>query len=179
MPSALLIPSIDTVVVTQQPQATKVVVVQRDDLHFGQAPLPCPLSPGSEGSHTDKHDSQDSQQESRAQQTPCIDLPNCFTNSKGVAMYTMSEVKRHNHTKSAWIVAGKDIYDITSYLGVHPGGSSSLLRRAGGAKDCTEDFKFHSKKGQRQWDQFKIGRLVQLQEERKDKPKAWWTYWNQ
>mmetsp|Transcript_33787 Transcript_33787/g.70233 ORF Transcript_33787/g.70233 Transcript_33787/m.70233 type:complete len:182 (+) Transcript_33787:108-653(+) len=107
----------------------------------------------------------------------CIEIPR----HKDVATYTMCQVKRHNSAESAWIVAGQDIYDITSYLDIHPGGAMSLLRRAGGAKDCTEDLKFHSRRGQRKWDEFKIGRLVECGsgDQRRAKPAPWFLFWNQ
>ena len=75
--------------------------------------------------------------------------------------YTICQVQRHNHKDSAWIVAGVYIYDVTSYLSNHPGGTNSLLSRAGGVRDCTRDLNFHSKQGQKVWEQYKIGRLVE------------------
>ncbi|KAL7574344.1 hypothetical protein ACA910_008448 [Epithemia clementina (nom. ined.)] len=76
------------------------------------------------------------------------------------ATFTPCQVRQHNHVHSAWIVVGLEIYDITSYVSSHPGGVNSLLSRAGGACDCTRDFKFHSKRGQEAWEQFRMGRLV-------------------
>ena len=99
--------------------------------------------------------------------------------------YTLCQVKEHNTMDSAWILVGTDIYDVTSYLQEHPGGANSLLRRAGGVKDCTEDFHFHSKRGRKMWDKFKIGRLgecgaSETTTTRRRTPKSpWWMYWNQ
>lgn len=110
----------------------------------------------------------------------CVDVP-CNRKSS-VAVYTMCQVRRHNTSESAWIVAGNDIYDITSYVNAHPGGPASLLKRAGGQKDCTEDLNFHSKRGKAAWEQFKIGRVVECGTVgRRSKPKStpWWMYWNQ
>lgn len=71
--------------------------------------------------------------------------------------YTMCQVRRHNHMESAWIVVGTKIYDVTSYFSQHPGGTQSLLRRAGGQTDCSEDWHFHSKVAQKQWKRHFIG----------------------
>ena len=98
--------------------------------------------------------------------------------------YTICQVRRHNTVDSAWIVAGRDIYDVTSYVHSHPGGTKSILSRAGGARDCTRDFKFHSKKGQKAWEHLKIGRLVECggssNNFSSEKRSPWWMLnWNQ
>ena len=74
--------------------------------------------------------------------------------------YTMCELKRHNHADSAWILVGDTIYDATPYIRSHPGGMQTILRKAGGAADCTEDLHFHSGRAQKEWRRFKIGTLV-------------------
>jgi cytochrome b involved in lipid metabolism len=73
--------------------------------------------------------------------------------------FTMCEVRRHNTTGSAWLLCGDTVYDVTSYLELHPGGKRSILRRCGGA-DCSSDMSFHSKGAQRQWKKYAIGKLV-------------------
>lgn len=71
--------------------------------------------------------------------------------------YTPCQVRRHNHEASAWLVCGTDIYDATPFLESHPGGKSSMLRRAGGVADCTEDMKMHSRAAVRMWKGSRIG----------------------
>ena len=98
--------------------------------------------------------------------------------------YTLCQVRQHNTMDSAWILVGTDICDVTSYLQEHPGGANSLLRRAGGVKDCTEDFRFHSKRRRKMWDKFKIGRLGECSASetttrRNTLKSPWWMYWNQ
>ena len=73
--------------------------------------------------------------------------------------YTMCQLRRHNHANSAWILVGDEIYDATSYIRSHPGGMEAILKKSGGAVDCTEDLRFHSKRAQREWRKFKVGRL--------------------
>lgn len=74
-------------------------------------------------------------------------------------MYTMCQLRRHNHADSAWILVGDEIYDATPYIKNHPGGTQTILKKAGGAVDCTEDLRFHSKRAQREWKRFRIGTL--------------------
>ena len=73
--------------------------------------------------------------------------------------YSMCQLKRHNHADSAWILVGDTIYDATPYIRSHPGGTTTILRKTGGAADCTEDMKFHSKRAQKEWRKHKIGML--------------------
>ncbi|ORY19048.1 L-lactate dehydrogenase [Clohesyomyces aquaticus] len=50
-----------------------------------------------------------------------------------------AEVSKHNTKKSCWIVLESKVYDITSFLGQHPGGAAILLKQAG--SDATTEFK--------------------------------------
>jgi len=51
---------------------------------------------------------------------------------------THDEVKKHNTAADAWVIVGGDVYDVTKFAKVHPGGAGLLLEYAG--KDATEDF---------------------------------------
>ncbi|KAL7467451.1 hypothetical protein ACHAXS_007694 [Conticribra weissflogii] len=79
------------------------------------------------------------------------------SNSKN---YTMCQLKRHNQAESAWILVGDTIYDATPFIHNHPGGKAAILKKAGGAADCSEDMKFHSKRAQKELKKYKIGTLV-------------------
>lgn len=114
-----------------------------------------------------------------------ITTPTCVPPPKSGALptFTICQVRRHCTETSAWIVAGKDIYDVTDYLDRHPGGRACIWRKAGGVRDCTDDFQFHSKAGRKTWNRYKVGTLVpcpghaaaaaQTQE------KPWWQFWGQ
>ena len=52
--------------------------------------------------------------------------------------YTKQEVAKHNTDSDCWIVINGNVYNITPYIKIHPGGSRILLRKAGG--DCTLGF---------------------------------------
>lgn len=68
------------------------------------------------------------------------------------------EVCKHSSRESAWLVAGREVYDVTSFLDEHPAGANAILRKAGGY-DCTYDMKMHSSGAQKIWQSFLIGRL--------------------
>jgi cytochrome b involved in lipid metabolism len=93
--------------------------------------------------------------------------------------YAMTEIAQHNTEASAWIIAGDDIYDVTEYMHQHPAGKEPILRRTGGAMDCTQDLMFHSKRGQNMWkEQCLIGKVTNkpsLNGQPVEKP--WWAFW--
>jgi len=92
--------------------------------------------------------------------------------------YTRSEIQRHNTEASAWIVAGDDIYDVTDYAEVHPGGKYSIMKKIGGAVDCTQDMMFHSKSGQKHWKQYLVGKVTTIPSKNGlPVEKEWWRFW--
>ena len=105
--------------------------------------------------------------------------PTCPNTGECEPIFTICQVRRHCTEKSLWIVAGKDIYDVTAYIEHHPGGKQSLLRKGGGAEDCSEDFKFHSKAGKRAWKKYKIGTLVPCPQQNNTESgeRPWWQFW--
>eukprot|EP00934_Nitzschia_sp_Nitz4_P004303 Nitzschia sp. Nitz4//scaffold51_size120721//111749//112267//NITZ4_003748-RA/size120721-processed-gene-0.166-mRNA-1//-1//CDS//3329553925//4293//frame0 len=95
----------------------------------------------------------------------------------GVTYYTWDEISKHSTPDSVWVVAGDDVYDVTSYLSQHPGGVNSLLKRAGGVRDCTEDFLFHGAKGRKAWKRFHIGKVKRCNNVGVGE-KQWWNFWS-
>ncbi|CAK8566282.1 unnamed protein product [Lathyrus sativus] len=74
-------------------------------------------------------------------------------------IFTISEVKKHNNSDSAWIIIDGHVYDCTHYLKDHPGGADSILINAG--TDCTEEFQaIHSDKAKKMLDDYLIGVIV-------------------
>ncbi|KAJ6783261.1 hypothetical protein PWT90_09772 [Aphanocladium album] len=49
-----------------------------------------------------------------------------------------AEVARHNTADSCWVILYGKVYDVTSFLSEHPGGSKIILSLAG--QDATEDY---------------------------------------
>ncbi|CAB3400833.1 unnamed protein product [Caenorhabditis bovis] len=52
--------------------------------------------------------------------------------------FSTKEVAEHNTNRSAWIIIGNKVYDVTKFLDEHPGGCEVLLEQAG--RDGTEEF---------------------------------------
>jgi len=52
--------------------------------------------------------------------------------------YTLEEVSSHNTEADAWMVIDHNVYDVTKYINVHPGGRDAIIRYAG--KDATKEF---------------------------------------
>lgn len=52
--------------------------------------------------------------------------------------FTREEVAKHNTAKDCWIIIDSIVYDVSKFIGMHPGGESVLLDVAG--KECTEEF---------------------------------------
>jgi len=77
----------------------------------------------------------------------------------GEIYVTRCQVRRHNHSNSAWLRCGNAIYDATEHISRHPGGSRSIIRKAGGDLDCTLDMSFHSGRSVKLWKQCRIGTL--------------------
>eukprot|EP00668_Euglena_longa_P021064 GGOE01026212.1.p3 GENE.GGOE01026212.1~~GGOE01026212.1.p3 ORF type:complete len:131 (+),score=14.56 GGOE01026212.1:47-439(+) len=73
--------------------------------------------------------------------------------------FTWEEVRKHNSAESCWVVAEGLVFDVTSFLHVHPAGAKSILMRAG--QDATRDFRFHPTKSRNEiWMKYCIGSLV-------------------
>ena len=53
--------------------------------------------------------------------------------------FSMDQIGKHNKEGDTWIVYHGFVYDVSTWIGMHPGGKTILQRYAG--KDCTEDFK--------------------------------------
>jgi hypothetical protein len=53
-------------------------------------------------------------------------------------MLSARQVEQHNSRESCWIIVSGNVYDVTSFLDAHPGGSSIILKYAG--KDATEAY---------------------------------------
>lgn len=52
--------------------------------------------------------------------------------------YTYNEVQEHRSAESCWVVLYGNVYDVTSFLPEHPGGSNIILQLAG--TDATEEY---------------------------------------
>lgn len=80
------------------------------------------------------------------------------TNGKSHPTFSMEEVAKHDHEDSSWIIFKGQVFDCTTYLKDHPGGTASILLNAG--TDVTEEFEaIHSVKAHEMLKPFYIGDL--------------------
>lgn len=75
--------------------------------------------------------------------------------------FTLADVKKHNDSKSSWIVIHNNVYDVTEFLNEHPGGEEVLLEQAG--RDGSEAFEDvgHSSDARELMQKYKIGEIVE------------------
>lgn len=59
----------------------------------------------------------------------------------GAETYTMDDVAKHNSEQDCWLVIDNKVYDVTSFIPVHPGGKEIL---EGCGKDATSLFQGES-----------------------------------
>ncbi len=52
--------------------------------------------------------------------------------------YTSAQVATHNSSSSCWTIVSGNVYDLTSFINQHPGGSGAIKRLCG--KDGTSSF---------------------------------------
>mmetsp|Transcript_16523 Transcript_16523/g.23184 ORF Transcript_16523/g.23184 Transcript_16523/m.23184 type:complete len:524 (-) Transcript_16523:69-1640(-) len=73
--------------------------------------------------------------------------------------YSLEDVRKHNTNESAWIVIDHDVYDISKFAAMHPGGSAIILQFAG--QDATEAFfDMHRIEVLKKYQRFKIGSIA-------------------
>ena len=70
---------------------------------------------------------------------------------------SMIEIRKHNTVDDVWIITKNKVYNATPFIKIHPGGYKSIMRCAGGIKDCEVDFNFHSTNGRKIWQKYQIG----------------------
>lgn len=74
--------------------------------------------------------------------------------------FSILEVNQHNRESNGWVILNHDVYDISSFLHLHPGGKNILLHNLG--TDISEVFSSslihkHSTKAMKLLTQYKIG----------------------
>jgi len=86
------------------------------------------------------------------------------TNKKKLPEYSRAEVKKHNSADDIWVIISNEVYDLTSWIGRHPGGSRILEVQAG--FDVTTPFLVnHAPQIRKRANAFKIGVLKHAEHE--------------
>lgn len=85
------------------------------------------------------------------------------SSSAPLASYSKEEVAKHAISSDCWIIISGGVYDVTSFIRSHPGGSEKLSSQCG--KDATSVFESqdgqgsHSAAARNQLNRLKIGTL--------------------
>lgn len=80
--------------------------------------------------------------------------------------YTAAQVAPHSSINDCWMIIGKEVYDLTSFMDQHPGGAQAMLKYCG--KDGTRGFatmdrgrgQTHSASASQLKEDYKIGTLA-------------------
>lgn len=51
---------------------------------------------------------------------------------------SLAEIARHNSTKDCWLLINNKVYNVTSFIAAHPGGSGTIIPNCG--KDSTQAY---------------------------------------
>ncbi|XP_068460121.1 fatty acid 2-hydroxylase [Clinocottus analis] len=90
-----------------------------------------------------------------------LDAISTVSMSASPRSFTQREVARHSTKDSCWVLLGSRVYDVTSFLRMHPGGEALLLRRSG--RDVRREMEGpphrHSDNARRWMEQYYIGEL--------------------
>ena len=85
--------------------------------------------------------------------------PNCLSVKPRVGFYTEEQIQSHVRPDDCWITAHGNVYDVTRYIGKHPGGSRSILNFGG--RDTTRHHDFHTQFTKKKiWVRYKIGKVA-------------------
>ena len=74
--------------------------------------------------------------------------------------YTVCDIAKHRTRESLWIHARGSVFDVTPFLGEHPGGDKAFMVSCTG-KGCDDDYDFHSYPAKTLWYKYKIGTVIQ------------------
>ncbi|GAA5922749.1 hypothetical protein JCM3775_006123 [Rhodotorula graminis] len=75
-------------------------------------------------------------------------------------VYTLEQVNQHNKEGDLWLVVNNDVYDLSSFADMHPGGAGVLLAADIAGQDAsTAFFSLHRSEVLAKYTRLKIGRL--------------------
>ena len=74
--------------------------------------------------------------------------------------YTLAEVEKHNSKDDCWMVIDGSVYDVTSFIGLHPGGAQILLGCGTEATSLfSQERKHEGQQAQSELGKLEIGKL--------------------
>jgi len=48
-----------------------------------------------------------------------------------ISVFTLAEIAKHNSANDCWLLINNKVYDVTSFLGSHPGGVETIIPHCG------------------------------------------------
>lgn len=85
-------------------------------------------------------------------------VQDCPVSNPPLGYYSELDVAKHTSPGDCWIMANGYVYDCSRYITKHPGGSRTILTRAG--QDASRDFEFHTRYGKNVWNRLQVGRVA-------------------
>lgn len=81
--------------------------------------------------------------------------------------FTRGEVAKHSQAGDCWVILAGKVYNVSSWLDIHPGGSNPLISHAG--KDGTDAWEEagHTARARRLMDRYVVGEIVPEQVQRR------------
>ncbi len=58
-------------------------------------------------------------------------VSNAISSAETSVIYKLSDVAKHNTETNCWTIIHENVYDLTGWIGVHPGGKSAILQLCG------------------------------------------------
>jgi Cytochrome b5-like Heme/Steroid binding domain len=88
---------------------------------------------GSEGSEGEGEDDEEDSRSTRLPQATPVQMPaQPSTNGTAVgASYSLAQVQTHKSSSDCWTTVNGSVYDVTSFIRQHPGGSSAIISLCG------------------------------------------------
>ncbi len=78
--------------------------------------------------------------------------------NEGRAVFTLDEVREHDHAESCWKVIDGVVYDVTDYIPRHPSDEDAFLRWCG--REATQAWSGHSARAESMLRDYRIGALA-------------------
>jgi len=69
---------------------------------------------------------------------PAAKVNNPVGSSGGQVTLNLAEIAKHNNPSDCWLLINNKVYDVTSFLGAHPGGAGTITPYCG--KEATQAF---------------------------------------
>ena len=87
------------------------------------------------------------------------------TQPEEISVYDTQEVATHNSIQDCWLIINQNVYDVSNFVAIHPGGAYRIIPYCG--QDATQAFATQGGEGQHptsaynQLETFQIGTLAE------------------